>query len=125
MEQKFSSAITISEHLIHTAYDHCLAAGAVHHNALTEVVKYVNEVAAKSEHFSFLNEPSDLFLVENSYIYCLDKNTFVLILHVPLVLPHNLMPLYEFLPLPVHFNFSSNVSVTLEVGINNMIALGR
>jgi len=35
------------------------------------------------------------------------------------------MPLYEFIPLPIHFNFSGNVSITPEVGINNMIAVGH
>jgi hypothetical protein len=47
------------------------------------------------------------------------------VLHVPLVTPHNLMPLFEFIPLPVYFNFSSNVTVTPEVGPNNMIAVGH
>jgi hypothetical protein len=62
--------------------------------------------------------------VETSYIYKPDEKTFVLVLHVPLVTPHNLMPLYEFIPLPVHFNFSDNVSVTPEVG-STMIAVGH
>jgi hypothetical protein len=44
---------------------------------------------------------------------------------MPLVAPHNLMPLFEFIPLPVHFNFSGNVSVTTEVSTNNMIAVGH
>jgi hypothetical protein len=35
------------------------------------------------------------------------------------------MPLFEFIPLPVYFNFSSNVTVTPEVGPNNMIAVGH
>jgi hypothetical protein len=35
------------------------------------------------------------------------------------------MPLYEFIPLPVHFNFSDNVSITPEVGTNNMITVGH
>jgi hypothetical protein len=33
------------------------------------------------------------------------------------------MPLYEFIPLLVYFNFSGNVSVTPEVGTNNIIAV--
>jgi hypothetical protein len=49
----------------------------------------------------------------------------VLVLHVPLVTPHNLMPLYEFIPLPIYFNFTINVTVTSEVGSNNMIAVGH
>ncbi len=35
------------------------------------------------------------------------------------------MPLYEFIPLPIHFNFSSNVSIAPEVGATNMIAVGH
>jgi hypothetical protein len=63
--------------------------------------------------------------VETSYIYKPDEKTFILVLHVPLITPHNLMPLYEFILLPVHFNFSRNVSVMPEVGTTNMIAVGH
>ena len=125
MEQKFGTAVAISERLIHTAYANKLSPGALDHEALVAAVKYVNEIAQTSDMLSFVHKPSDLFLVETSYIYKPEDKTFVLVLHVPLVTPHNLMPLYEFIPLPVHFNFSGNISVTPEVGINNMIAVGH
>jgi hypothetical protein len=125
MEQKFGTAVTISERLIHTAYNNRLSPGALHHEVLVEIVKYVNEIAQNSELLSFVHQPSDLFLVEMSYIYKPDEKTFILVMHVPLVAPHNLMPLYKFIPLPVHFNFSGNVSVTPKVGNNNMIAVGH
>jgi hypothetical protein len=125
MEQKFGTAVAISERLIRTAYSNRLSPGALQLDALVEIVKYVNEVAANSDMLSFIHKPSDLFLVETSYVYKPDEKTFVLILHVPLVTPHNLMPLFEFIPLPVYFNFSSNVTVTPEVGSNNMIAVGH
>jgi hypothetical protein len=35
------------------------------------------------------------------------------------------MPLFEFIPLPVYFNFTSNVTVMPEVGSNNMIVVGH
>jgi len=60
-----------------------------------------------------------------SYIYKPDEETFVLVLHVLLVVPHNLMPLFEFIPLAIHFNFSGNVSITPDVSTNNMIAVGH
>ncbi len=106
MEQKFCTAVTISECLIHTAYNNRLSPGALHHEALLKIVKYINEVAQKSKLLSFVHQLSDLFLVETSYIYRPEYKTFVLVLHVPLVASHNLMPLYKFIPLPVHFNFS-------------------
>jgi hypothetical protein len=125
MEQKFGTAVASSERLIRTAYSNRLSPGALQLDALVEIVKYVNEVTANSDMLSFIHKPSDLFLVETSYVYKPDEKTFILILHVPLVMPHNRMPLFEFIPLPVYFNFSSNVTVTPEVGSNNMIAVGH
>ena len=93
MEQKFGTAVAISERLIHTAYSNRLSPGALDHEALILVVKYVNDIAQNSDMLSFVHQPSDLFLVKTSYIYKPDEKTFVLVLHVPLVTPHNLMPL--------------------------------
>jgi hypothetical protein len=115
MEQKFGKAVDISERLIHTDYSNRFSPGALHHEVLLEIVKYVNKIADNSKLLSFVHQPSDLLLVETSYVYKPEDNTFVLVIHVPLVARHNLMPLYEFIPVPVHFNFSSNVSVTPEV----------
>ncbi len=125
MEQKFGTAVAISEWLIHTAYSNILSLGALHHEALLEIVKYVNEIAENSELLSFIHQPSDLFLVETSYVYKPDEKIFVLVMHVPLVAPHNLMPLYEFIPQPVHFIFFGNVSITPEAGNNNMITVSH
>jgi hypothetical protein len=66
MEQKFGSAIPISEGLIHTAYNNCLTLGALHHEALTEIVKYVNVIAQNSNLLSFVHQLSDIFLVEKN-----------------------------------------------------------
>jgi hypothetical protein len=90
MEQKFGTAVAISERLIHMAYSNRLSPGALHHEALIEAVKYVNEIARNRDMLSFIHQPSGLFLVETSYIYKPDEKTFVLVLHVPLVTPHNL-----------------------------------
>jgi hypothetical protein len=49
MEQKFGTAVTISETLIHTAYNNRLSPGALHHEVLLEIVKYVNEITHNSE----------------------------------------------------------------------------
>jgi hypothetical protein len=37
----------------------------------------------------------------------------------------NLLPLYEFISLPIYFNFSSNVSVIPDVGRQDLIAIGN
>ncbi len=76
MEQKFGTAITILERLIHTAYDNHLSPGALHHEPLLKIVKYVNEIAQNSKLLSFVHQPLNLFLVETSYIYKPDKEKF-------------------------------------------------
>jgi hypothetical protein len=125
MEQKFGTAIKIAEKLIRRAYKNRLAPGALNHDVLLQIIDCIDEVAAKSELLSFVHQPSDLFLVETSFIYKPEEKIFILVLHVPLVAPHNLMPLLEFIPLPMVINVSGNVSVTPEVGPNNMIAVGH
>jgi len=75
MEQKFSTAVTISKRLIHMAYNNRLSPGPLHHEALIEAVKYVNKIARNSNLLSFVHQPSNLFLVETSYIYKPHKKT--------------------------------------------------
>jgi hypothetical protein len=65
MEQKFGTAVAISERLIRTAHSNRLSPGALQLDAIVEIVRYVNEVAAKSN----IHKPSDLFLIETSYVY--------------------------------------------------------
>jgi len=122
MEQKFSTAVMISERLTHTAYNNRLSPGALHHDILLEIVRYVSKIANNFEMLSFVCDPTGLCLIETSYICQPEDNTFFLVLHILLVSPHNLMPLYEFILLVIHFNFSHNVSITLEIRINKHIA---
>jgi hypothetical protein len=37
----------------------------------------------------------------------------------------NLLNLYEFLPLPIHFDFAANISITPDVGQTNLLAIGH
>ncbi len=37
----------------------------------------------------------------------------------------NLLDLYEFLPLPIHFNFASNISIMSDIGQTNLLAIGH
>jgi hypothetical protein len=62
-----------------------------------------------------VSKPSDLFPVETSYVYRPEENIFA-----PLISAQNLMPLYNFIPLSVHYNFSANVSIT-QTKAKNMI----
>ncbi len=68
-----------------------------------------------------VNYASDLFQVEVRP----QDFAFTLIVHIPLVSNANLLELYEFLPLQIHSNFSSNGSITPDVGQNNLLAIGH
>ncbi len=50
MNQKFAAAVAISEQLIHTAYNHHLAAGALHQEALLKINTYINKVGGVGFH---------------------------------------------------------------------------
>jgi len=60
---------------------------------LLDIVRYVDKIAHNSEMLSFIQEPSDLFLAETSFIYKPEDNNIVLVFRVLLVSPHNLMAL--------------------------------
>jgi len=55
----------------------------------------------------------------------LATNKFILILHVPMVSNANPLDLYEFLPLPIHFNFATNILVTPDVGAINLLTISH
>jgi hypothetical protein len=46
-------------------------------------------------------------------------------MHIPLISKAKLLELYKFLPLPIHFNFSANISITPVVRQNNFLAIGH
>jgi hypothetical protein len=71
-----------------------------------------------------VHEPAYLYNLEVSFIHRPKENTIILILHVPFVEADHLLTLYEFVSLPIHFNFSSNISVMLEVGRADLLTIG-
>jgi len=118
VEKKFQSMVHHHENIVKSAQHHRLAPGALPHDHTLSVAKKRNMV-------SFINYASDLFQVEVSHLFDHKTLQFTLIVHIPLVTNANLLELYEFLPLPIHFNFSANVSITPDVGQNNLLAIGH
>jgi hypothetical protein len=49
----------------------------------------------------------------------------MLVLYIPMVCKANLLDLYGFLQLPIHFNYAMNISVTLDVGATNLLTIGH
>jgi hypothetical protein len=80
-------------------------------------------VATKKNLVPFVKFASDLFQIEVSHLYMPATNKFILILRVPMVSNANLLNLYKFLSLPIHFNFAVSISITLDVGATNLHAI--
>ncbi len=125
VEKKFQSVVHHHENVVKSAQHHRLAPGALPHDVLDEILNHTLAVAKKRNMVSFVNYASDLFQVEVSHLYDPKTMQFTLIVHIPLVSNANLLELYEFLPLLIHFNFSANISITPDVGQNNLLAIGH
>jgi hypothetical protein len=109
VEKKFQSMVHHHENMVKSAQHHRLAPGALPHDVLDEILKHTLSVARKQNMVSFVNYASDRFQVEVSHLYDPKTLQFTLIVHIPLISNANLLKLYKFLPLPIHFNFSANV----------------
>jgi len=83
------------------------------------------DTAAKNKFHNFVHQPSDLYKLEVSFIHPPEEQTVILILHIPFVETENLLPLFEFISLPIYFNFSSNVSVIPDVSKTDLFAIGN
>jgi hypothetical protein len=112
VEKKFQSVVHHHENVVKSAQHHRLAPGALPHDVLDVILNHTLLVARKRNMVSFVNYASDLFQVEVSHLYNPKTLQFMLIVHIPLVSNANLLELCEFLPLPIHFNFLANVSIT-------------
>jgi len=123
VKKKFQSVVHHHENVVKSAQQHHLAPGALPHDVLDEILNHTLSVTKKRNMVSFVNYASDLFQVEVSHLY--DPKMLHLIVHIPLVSNANLLELYEFLPLLIHFNFSANVLITPDVGQNNLLAIGH
>jgi hypothetical protein len=125
IEKKFQLVIHHHENMVKSAQHHRLAPGAVPHDVLDGIIDHVIQVAKKKNLVPFVKFASDLFLIEVSHLYTPAENEFTLILHIPMVSNANLLNLYEFLPLPIHFNFTTNISIMPDVRSTNLLAIGH
>jgi hypothetical protein len=126
IEKKSLSVVCHHENVVKSTQHHRLAPGALPHDVLDGIIAHVTEVAQKKNLVPFVTFALDLFQIEVSHLYTPTTNEFTLILHIPMVANSNLLNLYdEFLPLPVHFNFATNISITPDVGQTNLLAIGH
>jgi hypothetical protein len=108
--RKFQSIVHHHENVVKSAQNCRLAPGALPLDVLDKILNHTLSMARKRNIVSFVNYASVLFQVEVSHLYNPKTLQFTLIVHIPLISNAYLLELYEFLPLPIHFNFSANVS---------------
>jgi hypothetical protein len=122
---KLRAVTSIFELVINSAFNQKLAPGALSVDMLDTIIHHIKDTAAKNKFHNFIHQPSDLYKLETSFIHRPEEYTVILILHVPYVETENLLPLYDFISLPIYFNFSSNVSVIQDIGKQDLIAIGN
>jgi hypothetical protein len=115
--------ITTFERIIITAFNQKLAPGALSTDVLDQIIHHIDTIAASDQFNKFVHEPADLYKLEVLFIHRPEEHTIILILHVPFVGADHLLMLYEFVSLPIHVNFSANISVVPEVGRADLIAI--
>ncbi len=123
-ESKLRAVVATFEWIIFTAFDQKLVPGALSTDVLTTIVQHIKNVANNNQFHNFVHEAADLYKLDVSFIHHLEEQTVILILHVPFVEAKNLLSLYKFVSLSVHFNFSENISVIPEVGWADLITIG-
>jgi hypothetical protein len=111
--------------VVKLAQHHRLAPGALPLDVLDRIIDHVVNVAKKKNLVPFVKFASDLFQIEVSHLYTPAMNEFMLILHILMGANSNLLDLYEFRPLPIHFNFTSNISISPDIGQTNLLAIGH
>ncbi len=112
IEKKFQSVVHHHENVVKSAQHHWLAPGALPHDVLDGIIMHVLQVAIKKNLVQFVKFASDLFQIEVSHLYMPAIIEFTLTLQVPIISNANLLNLYKFFPLPIHFNFAANISIT-------------
>jgi len=123
-DAKLRAVIATFERIIITAFNKKLAPGALSVDVLNQIISHINDIAGRNNYHKFVHEPADLYNLDVSFIHRPEEQTIILILHVPFVEADHLLTLYEFVSLPIHFNFSANISVVPEVGRADLIAIG-
>ena len=123
-DAKLRAVIATFERIIITAFDKKLAPGALSTDVLNQISFHINDIASKNKYHKFVHEPADLYDLQVSFIHRPEEHTIILILHVPFVEADHLLTLYKFVLLPIHFNFSANISIVPEVDRADLIAIG-
>jgi hypothetical protein len=122
---KLRAVIAIFKQVINSAFDQKLAPSALSVDVLETIVHPTKDTAAKNKFHNFIHQTSDLYKLLTSFIHRPEEHTVILTLHVPYVETENLLPLYEFISLPIYFSFSSNISVIPDVGKQDLITIGN
>ncbi len=99
-----------------------LAPGALSVDVLNQIIQHIDDISYRNNYHKFVHEPADLYNLDVSFIHRPEEQTIILILHVPFVEADQLLTLYEFVSLPIHFNFSANISKVKK--LNNKFVAG-
>jgi hypothetical protein len=122
---KLQAVVATLEQVINSAFDQNLAPDTLSNDILETIVNQIKDTVADNKFHNFIHQPLDFYKLDTSIIHWPEEHMVILILYLQFVKTENLLPLYEFISLPIYFNFSSNVSVIMDIGIWDLITIGN
>jgi len=115
-------AATRITNMVQQAQNKRLSVDLLTPDTLKQVFRHLQEQAESQNLELMINQPSDLFQIDTSYLH--GNKTVTLILHVPMVSEENKLNLLQFIPFPLSQSLGANTTVTPKVD-KDLIAVGK
>jgi len=105
-------AATRITNMVQQAQNKRLSVDLLTPDTLKQVFRHLQEQAESQNLELMINQPSDLFQIDTSYLH--GNKTVTLILHVPMVSEENKLNLLQFIPFPLSQSLGANTTVLCE-----------
>ncbi len=121
LENGHEAAIRITN-MVQQAQNKRLSVDLLTPNTLKQVFQHLQDQAKSQNLKLMINQPSDLFQIDTSYLH--SNKTVTLILHMPMESEENKLNLLQFIPFPLSQSLAANTTVTPKVD-KDLIAVGK
>ncbi len=115
-------AANIINQAIQQAQNHRLSTTLIDASTLKQLFQEVQQRSVREYATLMINNPSDLFQLDCSYIHNKDKS-ISLIVHVPMARKNQIFNLHQHIPIPLSQSFATNLTITPKLD-SNYIAIG-
>ena len=104
------NAVTRVTNMVQQAQNKRLSVDLLTPDMLKQLYQHIQDQADKQGLELLINQLSDLFQIDTSYLH--SNKTITLVLHVPMVAEDNKLNLLQFIPFPLSQSLGANTTVT-------------